>query len=103
MTQSLHNKLQKIEADIVALELKQQYLKDRISRRVMAILDQEQAFAMDPPLLFGAIIEAVQQLKKLGDASDEKSRLKRVGEAFLRKRPPSLRKVDVPLPKETSS
>lgn len=78
-----HNKPQKNEADTEALELKQQYLKERITHHIMRILDQEEVFAMDPPILFGALIDAIKKIKTLDPTSDEKARLKARGEDFL--------------------
>lgn len=89
MSQSIHNKIQKIEANIAALELKQQHLKERISHHIIRILDQEQAFAIDPPLLFGTVIDSIQKLKKLDGSSADKTRIKEVGEVFLKRRVPS--------------
>lgn len=88
MSLSVHDKLQKIKADIAALELKQQQLKEHIAHRIMLILDQEQAFAIEPPLLFGSILDAIQKIKKLDNATfvDEKSRLQNLGENFLKRR-----------------
>ena len=105
MTQSIHDKLQKIEANIAALEIKQQYLKERISHHIMRILDQENAFAMNPPLLFGAIIDALQKIKTgeattptndalpLNKVSEDKKRLTEIGEGFLKKRVPKSNKT----------
>lgn len=58
----------------------------------MRILDQENVFAIDHPLLFGAVIDVVQKLKKLDGAGEDKARLKEVGEAFLKRRVPSKKK-----------
>lgn len=85
MPLSIADQLQKLQDNITALEIRQLKLKERIAHQVMWILDQEQAFAIDSPLLLGAILQAVQQLKKLDAASPEKAHITQLGEAFLKR------------------
>lgn len=88
---SVHNRLQKLEADIAALELKQHQLKERITHRVIHILDQEQAFAIDPPLLLGAIVNAIRKVHTINASTEkthlnEKTKLTELGHTYLKQR-----------------
>lgn len=91
MTLSVHDKLQKLDADIAALELKQQKIKEHITRRMMFILEQEKAFTIDPPLLLGAIADAIRKIHNINTSNEEthlneKTKLTALGHAYLKQR-----------------